>query len=255
MQITIISIHPPDDVPEFAKQRYFHIQLKPEQAKILNLRKKTFLDEANTKETSSISILRVMRHYMITANDITQHVINHPTIESIKATENFDLIVFGWSMNDFQYGLAGHFQCPFVVVTTTVACKPLRQLVGNPTGLTYQPSLFINTITNMSFLQRLQNLFVSMIEWFFTFYLDHILTPVYYEMNFPSKQYPPYSEVVKNASLVLAAQHFTQNGPVLSFPGLIEISGIHIKDKPDPLPEVRKKFNLKFQVFSHENLI
>lgn len=54
--------------------------------------------------------------------------------------------------------------------------------------------------------------------------------------NFPPDRYPPLDEVRKNISLVFTNHHFSQ-GPIRpNVPNLIEIGGIQIKEKPDPLP-------------------
>lgn len=41
----------------------------------------------------------------------------------------------------------------------------------------------------------------------------------------------------KNISLVLVNYHFSQGNPRPNVPGLIEIGGVQVKEKPDPLPE------------------
>lgn len=59
----------------------------------------------------------------------------------------------------------------------------------------------------------------------------------FYSYNFPSDRYPPLEEVYKNVSLVLTNHHFSQ-GPIRpNVPALVEIGGIQIKEKPDPLPQ------------------
>lgn len=58
-----------------------------------------------------------------------------------------------------------------------------------------------------------------------------------FRYNFPPDRYPPLEEVYKNVSLILTNHHFSQ-GPIRpNVPALIEIGGIQIKEKPDPLPE------------------
>ena len=203
-----------------------------------NLKRKT-VDDANNKYTSIFNKLKFILKYITVANDVTEDVLNHASVEQIKSSETFDLIVFGWFMNDFQYGLAAHFKCPYVLVSASIAMPSHRQLVGNPTGFPYHPSGFMSTVGHMTYLQRLQNFGIHLVEICVTLYADFFLTPFYYERSFPiAKQYPLHSEVAKNVSLVLISQHFTQNGPRLSFPNLIEVSGMHIKEKSDPLPDV-----------------
>ncbi|XP_075158859.1 UDP-glycosyltransferase UGT5-like [Haematobia irritans] len=89
----------------------------------------------------------------------------------------------------------------------------------------------------MEFKQRLLNFLATGFE-------QIILAPwmsgplqEYYDYNFPADRYPPLEEVYKNVSLVLTNHHFSQ-GPIRpNVPAVIEIGGIQIKEKPDPLPE------------------
>jgi len=49
---------------------------------------------------------------------------------------------------------------------------------------------------------------------------------------------PEYSEMLKNTSMVFFASHAASEGPIRpNVPASIEIGGIQIKDKPDPLPQ------------------
>lgn len=49
---------------------------------------------------------------------------------------------------------------------------------------------------------------------------------------------PEYSEMLKNTSLVFFSSHAASEGPIRpNVPSAIEIGGIQIKDKPDPLPQ------------------
>ncbi|KAJ6636556.1 UDP-glucosyltransferase 2 [Pseudolycoriella hygida] len=61
--------------------------------------------------------------------------------------------------------------------------------------------------------------------------------------HFPaSKNYPTFDEVKRNVSLVFVGHHFSQGAIRPSVPNLIEIGGIQIKDKPDPLPPKINEF-------------
>ncbi|KAJ6634253.1 UDP-glucosyltransferase 2 [Pseudolycoriella hygida] len=51
-----------------------------------------------------------------------------------------------------------------------------------------------------------------------------------------SKNYPTFREVTRNVSLVFVGHHFSQGAIRPYVPNLIDIGGIQIKNKPDPLP-------------------
>jgi len=59
-----------------------------------------------------------------------------------------------------------------------------------------------------------------------------------YSYNFPPDRYRSYDEMIRNVSLVLVNTHFTSSGPRPLLPNLVEVGGLQVKPKPDPLPEV-----------------
>ena len=229
------------------KFRYIQIPISPEEDAALDTIKRGAINSANKKETSSLGMLKHLPTMLWTLNNITAKAVHYPAVREIRK-EQFDLVVFGWFLNDFQLGLAGHFRCPSVLVTATPAFKTLRSYVGNPSEFTYQQSPMAGKLQHMTFLQRFQNWCMILLENFVELLLHYFVAVPYYEAHFPaSENYPPYSEVLKNVSLVLATQHFSQTGPQLSFPAMIEVSGMHLKTKPDPLPKVyedKKRFIL-----------
>lgn len=168
----------------------------------------------------------------------TSEILRSPTMKAIKK-EQFDLVVFGLFVNDFQIGLAHHFNCPSVVVSVFPAAKLIRDYVGNPDEFSSVPHLFIGSNERMTFTQRLLNVIFAGIEMFFTAGIEYfIMEPIYSEL-FPPETHPSYWQMKKNVSLVLVNQHFTQGTPQALVPALQEFSGMHIKRKPDPLPEVQ----------------
>lgn len=162
---------------------------------------------------------------------VTQHLL--------KSNQKFDLVVLGWFFNDFQLGLAGHFQCPSVVISTVPSIKFLRDFVANPSDVPLYTFHGKPIAGPPSFLQRAQNIAAYIFEFFFTIIINQFYFEPYYEENFPAnKNYPSFSDVKKNVSLVLVNNHFSL-GAVRSYvPNMVEISGIQIKNKPDLLPEV-----------------
>ncbi|XP_067636132.1 UDP-glycosyltransferase UGT5-like isoform X5 [Eurosta solidaginis] len=147
---------------------------------------------------------------------------------------SFDLLILGYFWNDFQLGLAAHFQCPSIVSFTIQPIQFINDMVGNPSETAYVPSVFVSEIQPMNFLARVRN-------YLGVFFEKNIMSRVViwqalYDYNFPPDRYPPLEEVRKNVSLVFTNHHFSQ-GPIRpNVPSLIEIGGIQIKEKPDPLP-------------------
>lgn len=173
--------------------------------------------------------------------NIAGDALRHPTVAKLKATESFDLIVFGWFFNDFQLGLAAHFKCPAVLVSTVPAIKMLRDYVGNPPGLAYTPSLFSPFSDNMTFTQRLINFGLHTVEHIASNAFEYFLLEPYYRELFPAAEgYPTLTEAKRNVSLVLLNHHFSERYPTPNFPALIEVGGINLNFQFDPLPKVKR---------------
>lgn len=62
-----------------------------------------------------------------------------------------------------------------------------------------------------------------------------------FSSHFPADKYPSYEEAGKNVDLILYAHHFSEKPVRALVPGLIEIGGIQLNDKPNALPKVEIK--------------
>lgn len=165
-------------------------------------------------------------------SDVTQRLMH--------SGQKFDLVVLGWFFNDFQLGLAGHFQCPSVVIASLPPLKPLNDLVGNPSGVPVIPFMERTPKGTPTFWQRAKSVMGFTFEFVGTKIVTYLIHAPYYEMNFPAaKNYPSFDEVKRNVSLVLVNDHFSEGNVRAHVPNMIEIAGIQTKSVPNPLPEVR----------------
>ncbi|XP_017464666.1 PREDICTED: UDP-glucuronosyltransferase 2C1-like isoform X1 [Rhagoletis zephyria] len=148
----------------------------------------------------------------------------------------FDLLLLGYFMNDFHLGLAAHFQCPLIVSFMIQPILSVNLLLANPAETAYVPTMLSNLAQPLDFLGRVKNYLFALLEEFSMVRFIRRLQQELYDYNFPPDRYPPLDEVRKNVSLVFVNHHFSQ-GPIRpNVPNLIEIGGIQIKEKPDPLP-------------------
>lgn len=163
-------------------------------------------------------------------------VLDSPIVERLKRDERFDLVVFGFFFNDFQLGLAAHFQCPSVIISGTPVTQNMRNIIGNPSMPAIISSPLLSANGGMSFTQRILNHIVLGIEQVVFSAIEHFVFEPTYRQHFPADRYPSFEETKKNVSLILVSTHFSQSDPMSTFPGLLEVSGIQIKAKPNPLP-------------------
>lgn len=175
------------------------------------------------------------------ADEVLEHAVTKNLLES---RQQFDLLILGWSANDFLLGIAAHFKCPSIVLHTMYSCKPLRDFVGSPSGYQYNNvAAVVNSQSEITFSKRILFALEHFIEFIVMLYHNHFVIRPYYEKHFPAqKNYPSFAEVKRNVSLVFVTHHFTQGGIRPSVPNLIEIGGIQIKTKPSPLPPKIEQF-------------
>lgn len=226
--VTVIGII--ENVYPDATYKYIHLQL-PDGGKLDD---KALRNVINTRHSLVKSLIVTTGEYMRMANETLWQPTMRKFLRENRANA-FDLLLLGYVMNEFQMGLAAHFQCPIVVLWVVRPVAQINGFVGNPLEMEYVPTLSSHLQQPMDFLQRVRNYFTAWMEFALIVYLDY-RTQQLYDYNFPPDRYPPLDEVRKNISLVFTNHHFSQ-GPIRpNVPNLIEIGGIQIKEKPDPLP-------------------
>lgn len=162
-------------------------------------------------------------------------------VDFLMEDNHFDLMILGYSFNDLPLGIAAHFNCPVVVTFPIQPFGHISRMIGNPTHTSFVPfSPFVDSKV-MDLSGRIVNVFLSTSEKILTALLNYFSERLY-EKYFPSDRYRSLAEMKENISLILFNHHFSE-GPVRPLvPGLVEIGGIQIKDKPDPLPKDLQKF-------------
>ncbi|XP_055859342.1 UDP-glycosyltransferase UGT5-like [Episyrphus balteatus] len=171
-------------------------------------------------------------------NSYANSSVNHPKVKKLMAEESFDLVILGYFFNEFLLGIPAHFKCPVVMSFMVQTVPFLNGLVGNPNEAAYVPSTLFGGKQPLGFFKRVVNfLFVNIGERFALKYLQEWYQEDLYNKNFPADKYPSFEEMKKNVSLVLTNSHFSQGTIRPNVPGMVEIGGIQIKEKPDPLPE------------------
>ncbi|XP_055537534.1 UDP-glucosyltransferase 2-like [Wyeomyia smithii] len=184
------------------------------------------------KPPNMLTALPEMIGKMLTfAND----TVNYPSFVELKK-EKFDLVIVGFFVADFVIGYGAHFNAPTVILWTGGNAKFTSDMVGNPRAIVAATNMMFGPQDATKFITRLKNFMIGSIENVFTAYAFYKQKP-YYDWNFPSDRYPSYAEVRKNVSLVLLNTHFSHGGARPYLQNMVEVGGLQIKTKPDPLPK------------------
>lgn len=168
--------------------------------------------------------------------EATNYTINHPNFKKIMQNERFDALIHSYTHNYFQLGLAAHFKCPSIVLSSIPIVRTIGDFVGQPSYPEAVPSFIFDIKGKMTFYERLENFLLIGIEVIFAMYQDY-MNRIYYESNFPSDIYPSFDVVRRNASLLLVNDHFSQGNVRPTLPNVIEVSGLQIDSDPYPLPD------------------
>lgn len=240
----MVSFYPPPAKP-IANYTSVQIEMGPEIKARWDVLSSSMLEGAEEEKAFFLNMPEMLQ----TMATINRESYIHPLVQKLRRESSFDLVVFGWFFNDYQIGLANDFKCPSVIVASMNAVKPLLDLVGNPNGVAFTPMPMATFTSPMNFKYRFFNFVLTMFSSAITEAITYFHFEPEFRRNFPPEQsYPSFDEAKKNVALVLVSSHFSQNGPTVNFPSLVEVSGMHIKKNADPLPEV--SFALRFVFFT-----
>ncbi|CAD7078256.1 unnamed protein product [Hermetia illucens] len=230
--VTIVTMLPLED----SGKRYRHIQLDIPAAS------KEFMSGFTELSKSRFGFLQNTRKVMEFSLESSNLTLHDPKMKRLMEEESFDLVVLGVFFNMFQIGVAAHFKCPIILSFMQRPMKLINDIVGNPVEITYVPELFNENIQPLDFFERVKNfLMVVLMDLTFRPYLDYRIENLY-KYHFHSEKYPTYQEMLRNISLILVCTHFSEGIVRPNIPAIVEVGGIQVKPKPDPLPRDLEKF-------------
>ncbi|XP_004524829.1 UDP-glucuronosyltransferase 1-6 [Ceratitis capitata] len=151
----------------------------------------------------------------------------------------YDLVIMGYFMNNFQFIVPAKLNCPMILTWTGQPMEMINSLVGTPHEVSYVPSIFTPHKNGevMSLSSRLFNFVSSVLFRLFTNIMELSMEGNYRKLVADQTGLRTFSEMKKNVSLIFVNSHFSE-GPIRPLvPGMVEIGGIQIKEKPDPLPK------------------
>ncbi|XP_037932804.1 UDP-glycosyltransferase UGT5-like [Teleopsis dalmanni] len=223
--VTVVATLP--NVNKTSKINYIHIDISVNEAVLSDL------------INQSKSNLHKMTSWMDENMQQCESLITHDKLQQFLNNHNstfFDLVIFGYRLNDVLLGVAAHFKCPIIISTVVQPIFPLQSMIGNPHEISYVPSFFTGLSQPMSFKARLRNFYASTFGHTLMNYALETRFEKFYRLHFPAHQHPSLNGIRKNISLLFTNHHFSQ-GPIRpNVPAVIEIGGIQIKEKPNPLP-------------------
>lgn len=176
-------------------------------------------------------------HFIHRVHTGTCQVLKDPLFKTLMTAKGkYDLLITEIFGNDCFAYFAHILQIPLISVVTLPASLWAADRTGMPDNPSYIPNVFVDFDPRMTLWQRIRNTYaVAYAKWFYYFPISTVTRDIAEKsLGVPL---PPISDVVSKTSLLLVNSHFTliQSRPFP--PNVIEIGGIHIKDR-QPLQQV-----------------
>ncbi|XP_075147152.1 UDP-glucosyltransferase 2-like [Haematobia irritans] len=192
------------------------------------------LGEANAGK--SLSFFEEITAFANIGKTLMPNVFTNKEFKKIMETEKFDLLIVEILGTEAFLGLGEYFKVPIIGVSTFGTANFIDYLVGNPLPVSYIPHMSLSYGNHMTLKERTINVLTEILD---RLCFNYIVLPEQenlYRKYFPRAQLS-LDEARKNVSLVLLNDHFTLRAPRPYVPNMIEVGGLHIKQKPDALSE------------------
>ncbi|EDV93634.1 GH18169 [Drosophila grimshawi] len=199
-------------------------------------------DIGNLLKTSEASIIQqILGLYDMGIRRTGVLLSDSSVIELMQSNQTFDAVICEVFLNEAQFGLAEHFNAPLIGMGTFGAISWNTDLVGTPSPPSYVPHPLLKFSDHMSLVQRVINLAFLSYEYLFMelYYLPQ--QEQLYTKYFPNNKQNFY-DMRKNTALMLLNQHVSLSFPRPYSPNMIEVGGMHINRKRQPLPQDIEEF-------------
>ncbi|KAH8383602.1 hypothetical protein KR009_009534 [Drosophila setifemur] len=178
--------------------------------------------------------------YMVTK--ITEITLEDEGVKKLlNSGETFDVVLSELIQMEPMYAFGQHFNASLIGFSSFGTDEKIDALFGNISPISYNPMVTSPRTNRMTYLERLSNHYEAVME-----KVHHHLVHLPKMQKVFKKYFPnakkTLEEVVDSFSLVLLGQHFTLSHARPYLPNMIEVGGLHIAHKPQPLPEDIRKF-------------
>lgn len=170
-----------------------------------------------------------------------RNLVKMPSVKESLSKE-YDLVIVENFNSDCLLGLAHSYGVRAPVVALS-SCNPMpwsMSRLGYHPNTAYIPNVFVDSYDDMNFIMRLRNTLTTI---FLNVWYEYSVQLGEQEIieNSLGRKGIDLRGIASNMSLILSNTFHTLNGVKPLVPGLIEVGGMHLKKKLDPLPHVSKQ--------------
>ena len=154
--------------------------------------------------------------------------------------QKFDLVL-AHTMLSCSVLLAQHLDVQFVSIITAIPPTMLLRIFGNPVNPAYTPELMTGFSYHMTFLQKVQNMIFSGIQWVMSGAIYDRYDDIKQKYNIKPEMSTFMS--IPQAELFFICSHFALDFPRAYQPNVISVGGLSASPVR-PLTQVSVKYNL-----------
>uniref|UniRef100_A0A2S2PG58 UDP-glucuronosyltransferase n=1 Tax=Schizaphis graminum TaxID=13262 RepID=A0A2S2PG58_SCHGA len=167
--------------------------------------------------------------------------LEHPNLkEFVRSEDNsFDLVIIESFLQEYTVAIGHKFNAPIVNLSPSMIWVSASKWLHSPATFSYVPDCCIGVTDDMSFVERLKNTIVGLMEMYVE---DYLYIPMMKALMNKHLSYagwqsrPTLEQMLNNVSLTLMNAHHA-TGVCRPYPqGIVEVGGMHIKE-PKPLPK------------------
>lgn len=160
-----------------------------------------------------------------------EHTFSHPGVkELLDSEERFDLVITELWNSDVLLGFGYRFGAPVVLMSSCALLPWANARFATPDNPSYIPTSFLPRLGRLDFWHRLQNAYQVVLgrlgyDIVFDPASERIARTVFGE------SLPPLADLARSSALLFVNTHHTLHGARPFTPQVVEVGGLHVKDK------------------------
>lgn len=179
--------------------------------------------------------------------NLLSNQLEQPNLKDfVRSDDNsFDLVLIESFLQEYTVALGHKFSAPVVNLSPSMVWVSASKWLHLPAIFSYVPDCCIGITDDMSFVDRLKNTIVGLMEMVVEDYLYIPMMKTKMSKHFAYTGWqsrPTLEQMLNNVSLTLMNAHHAVGVCRPYLPGVIEVGGMHIKE-PKPLPKVSTNIN------------
>jgi len=156
--------------------------------------------------------------------------------EFLQSDEKFDLILTENFNTDCFLGFIHRFKAPYMALSSHQIMPWTNNAMSNTDDLSYNPIIFLGLTKPLNFFSRMKNvLWLSFVNVAYDYWFrsaDQIFANEVFGPDLPKLK-----EIAQQSQALLVNTHSSIHGSRPQLPNVVEIGGLHIPSKINPLPK------------------